>query len=135
VAGVSDVQAWLDRYVACWQSYGEDGIAELFSEDAEYRYQPWADPIRGRAAIVKDWIAPNGDPSRREAPGTFSAAYTPYAVDNDVAVATGTTTYWKDVTRTEVVRAYHNIFLLAFDADAKCRSFTEFYMALPKPKA
>jgi len=127
-----DVQGWLDRYIACWQSYDEAGIGELFSEHAEYRYQPWAKPIVGRQAIVKDWIAPNGEPSRADAPGTFEAAYAPYAVDGNVAVATGTTTYWKDATRAELVRAYHNVFLLKFDADGRCLSFTEFYMATPR---
>ncbi|HEV2005087.1 MAG TPA: nuclear transport factor 2 family protein [Candidatus Limnocylindrales bacterium] len=129
------VQDWLDRYVACWLSYDEAAIGELFSEDAEYRYQPWGKPVAGREAIVKDWVAPNGDPSKADAPGTFEAAYAPYAMDGDVAVAVGTTTYWKDATRAEVVRAYHNVYLLKFDADAKCRSFTEHYMELSKPKA
>jgi len=127
-----DVQAWLDRYVACWESYDSAEIGDLFSEDAEYRYQPWGEPVVGRAAIVEDWLNPNGDPSRRDAPGTFAAAYAPYAVDDDAAVATGTTTYWKDATRVDVVRAYHNVYLLAFDAAGRCRSFTEYYMETPK---
>lgn len=127
-----DIQGWLDRYIACWHSYDESAIGKLFSEDAEYRYQPWGKPIVGRAAIVKDWVAPNGDASRADGPGTFEAAYTPYAVDDDVAVAVGTTTYWKDATRVEVVRAYHNAYLLKFDPDGKCLSFTEYYMDSPR---
>ena len=42
----ADVQVWLDRYVAAWSSYDAAAIGELFSEDAEYRYQPWARPDR-----------------------------------------------------------------------------------------
>ena len=59
----ADVQRWLDRYVAAWKSYDSTEIADLFSADAEYRYHPWDDPVRGREAIVADWIAPVGSAS------------------------------------------------------------------------
>jgi hypothetical protein len=130
-----EVQGWLDRYVEAWKSYDRDAIAELFSEDAEYRYNPWDEPVKGREAIIDDWIKPSGDASRRDAPGTYDGAYTPYAVDDDVAVATGTSTYWKDATRAEVARTYYNTYLLAFDEAGNCRSFIEYYMQLPKTKA
>jgi hypothetical protein len=124
-----DLQAWLDRYVEAWKTYDRDGIADLFSEDAEYRYNPWEDePVTGRAAIVEDWLNPAGDPSKRDAPGTFEVAYTPFAVDDDVAVATGMSTYWKDASRAEVDREYYNCYLLAFDDAGRCRSFTEYFM-------
>jgi hypothetical protein len=48
-----DVQGWLDRYGACWLSYDEAAIGELFSEDAEYRYQPWGKP-RDRSEERRD---------------------------------------------------------------------------------
>jgi len=129
-----DVQGWLDRYVHAWESYDEAEIGELFSEDAEYRYHPWDEPIKGRDPIVQAWVAPSGNASGRDAAGTYAAAYGPYAVDDDVAVAVGTSTYWKDATRAELRATYHNVFLLAFDADAKCSSFTEFFLEAPRPK-
>jgi hypothetical protein len=132
---LDDVQAWLDRYVHAWETYDEAEIGELFSEDAEYRYHPWDEPVAGRAAIVRDWVAPEGSASTRDVPGTYAAAYTPYAVDDDVAVAVGTSTYWKDASRAEVDRVYHNVYLLRFDADGRCSSFTEYFMKLPKKSA
>jgi ketosteroid isomerase-like protein len=126
-----DVQAWLDRYVHAWETYDEAEIGELFSEDAEYRYHPWDEPVRGRDAIVRDWVAPHGSASTRDAPGTYAAAYTAYAVDDDVAVAVGTSTYWTDATRTGQLRMYHNVYLLAFDAAGRCRLFTEYFMKAP----
>ena len=130
----AQVQDWLDRYVRAWETYDEADITALFAEEAEYRYHPWDEPVRGRAAVVKDWITPSGNASQRDAAGTFAAHYEPYSVDADGrrAVAVGWTTYWKDASRAEVVRAYHNAYLLEFDDDGRCRSFTEFFMETPK---
>jgi hypothetical protein len=122
-----EVQRWLDRYVAAWKSYDEAEIADLFSTDAEYRYHPWDEPVRGRDAIVADWIAPNGNASSKDAEGTYDAAYEAWAVDGDRAVAVGTSDYFTDASRTTRDRRYHNVYLLEFDADGRCRSFTENY--------
>jgi ketosteroid isomerase-like protein len=127
-----DVQAWLDRYVEAWKSYDPDAIGALFSDDAEYRYHPWDEPERGRDTIVVDWLNPAGNASQRDKPGTFEGSYRPYAVDGDVAVAVGTTTYWTDASHATVSRIYHNAYLLAFDDAGRCRSFTEYFMQ-PKP--
>ena len=51
------------------------------------------------------------------------------AVDGSRAVAIGTSTYWTDATRSNVARVYYNNWLLEFDDDMQCRSFTEYYMA------
>ncbi len=50
-----DVQGWLDRYVEAWQSYDPGAIGDLFSADADYRYHPNDEPVRGRDAIVADY--------------------------------------------------------------------------------
>jgi SnoaL-like domain len=123
-----EAQAWLDRYVAAWQSYDRGAIEELFTEDAQYRYHPWDDPVIGRDAIVDDWLSPAGDPAKRDAPGTVDAEYTPYAIDGDLVVAVGTTTYHADASRAKTSRVYHNVFLMEFDENDNCRSFTEHYM-------
>ena len=124
-----DVQAWLDRYVAAWETYDPDAIGLLFNEDAEYRYHPWEEPIRGRAAIVSSWVAPEGDASSRDAPGSWTATYRPYAVVGDRAVATGQSDYV--ATGQAPARTYHNCFVLEFDSDGRCRSFSEYFMKEP----
>ena len=123
----AEVQDWLDRYVAAWKSYDEAAIAALFSADAEYRYHPWDKPVVGRDAIVQDWITPNGNASSKDAEGTYDATYEAWAVDGDRAVAVGTSDYFSDATRTKRERRYHNTYLLEFDPDGRCRSFTENY--------
>ena len=121
------VQDWLDRYVAAWKSYDPVAIGELFSEDAEYRYHPWDEPVRGREAIVADWIAPGGNPAQIDASGTYDARYEAWAVDGNRAVAVGTSDYFTDTTRSNRERRYHNYYLLEFDDDGRVRSFTENY--------
>jgi uncharacterized protein (TIGR02246 family) len=114
------VAAWLDAYVAAWKSYDPAAVGALFAEDATYAYHPWDEPLRGRTAIVTDWLA-NQDP-----PGSFEAAYEPLAVDGDLAVATGRSRYLAP--DGSLVREYWNCFVLRLDADGRCREFTEWYM-------
>ncbi len=128
-----DVQRWLDRYVDAWEAYDPAAIGDLFGDAAEYRYHPAEAPIVGRAAIVASWIdpEPGSTASGRDDPGTYAAHYEPYAVDGPRAVATGWSRYWTDRTRTAVAGTYDNCFLLEFDADGRCRSFTEFFRERP----
>ena len=122
-----DVQRWLDRYVAAWMAYDPAAIGELFTEDAEYRYHPWDEPVAGRAAIIDDWLNPAGDAAKRDKPGTVEATYTCYAADGDHAVAIGETTY-RETPGGPVVRRYENVWLIELAADGRCRSFIEYYM-------
>jgi SnoaL-like domain len=110
------VQTWLDAYVAAWRAY--DGIGELFSADAEYRYHPYDEPLRGRDAIVADWQ------DNRDEPGSWEARYEPLLVDGDRAVATGETRYAEG-------RTFSNLFVLAFEGEGRCREFTEWFMEHP----
>ena len=125
-------QRWLERYVAAWRSYDPAEISALFTEDVEYRYHPYDEPVRGRDAVVASWLgddAPDGS-STRDAPGTYDAAYAPVAVDGDVVVATGTSRY-RDTPEGPVVRTYDNCFVLRFDGDGRCAAFTEYYVERP----
>jgi len=112
-----DVARWLDRYIDAWRTYDPAAIRGLFAEDAEYRYYPWGDPLRGAGAIADDWIAD------QDAPGTWEASYRPFAVEGSRAVAVGTSTYPGEAGG----RRYHNVFLLEFDERGNCRSFTEVF--------
>ena len=131
----STVQAWLDRYVRAWKSYDPAEVGELFAEDATYRYHPWdddSDVEHGRDEIVEAWVAPDGAASARDAEGTYEGRYEPFAVDGHRAVAVGMSTYWTDASRSAVRDVYHNVFLLEFDADGRCRSFSEVFAKQPK---
>jgi hypothetical protein len=125
-------QGWLDRYVAAWKSYEPDAIADLFSEDVAYRYHPYDEPIVGRDAVVASWLGEgeSDDASTRDEPGTYEASYSPAAVEGDVVVAAGTSTYL-DSPGGSVDRVYENCYLMKFDGDGRCREFTEYYMKRP----
>lgn len=123
------VQAWLDAYERAWETYDAEQIGALFSEDAEYRWHPADEPEKGREAIVFAWLNPGGNASDRDAPGTYLGEYRPYAVDGHRAVAIGTSTYWSDASRSKVDRLYYNSWLLEFDDDGRCTSFTEYWMS------
>jgi uncharacterized protein (TIGR02246 family) len=123
------VQAWLDAYERAWETYDPDQIAALFSDDAEYRWHPADEPVAGRDEIVRAWVAPEGNESSRDTPGTYLGEYRPYAVDGHRAVAIGTSTYWTDASRSKVERVYYNNWLLEFEDDGRCSSFTEYWMS------
>jgi uncharacterized protein (TIGR02246 family) len=128
---LDDVAAWLDAYIRAWESNDPDAIGELFTEDAVYFPPPgntWTSPhedvLRGREAIVAAWLE---DP---DPPGSWVADYRPEAIASDLAIATGTSTYFQE--GGETVRAeYSNVFLLRFDADMRCREYREWYMRRP----
>jgi ketosteroid isomerase-like protein len=128
-----DVDRWLADYVAAWLSYDRAKIEALFAEDITYRYHPEDDPIEGRAAVVESWLGEGDHPdaSGRDEPGTFSAAYKAIAVDGDVAVATGISSY-RESPDGPVVRVYDNCFVMQFDSEGRCREFTEWFMRRKK---
>jgi len=119
------VAAWLDGYSQAWGTYDPSHIGALFSEDAEYHYDPFQQPVRGRDAIVADWL------KDRDQAGTYEGRYRPVLVAGDQAVARGYSRYFD--TNGAVRDEYDNLFLLRFDADGRCAEYREWYMRKPAP--
>lgn len=118
-----DVQRWLDRYIAAWRANEPGPIADLFTEEAVYRYLPYEHPsavVRGRDAIATSWLQEGDEP------GSWEARYAPWAVDGERAVAVGSSHY--RASGDEPERTYHNVFLLRFAPDGRCKEFQELYM-------
>jgi hypothetical protein len=115
-----DVQAWLDAYVDAWRTYDPAAIAGLFTEDATYAYHPWDEgdeEVRGRDAIVADWL------EERDEPGSWEAQYRPLMVEGRRAVITGTTRYADG-------EFYWNLWVLRFE-DNRCAEYVEWFMTRP----
>lgn len=120
----ADVAGWLQRYIAAWRSYDHAEMEALFAESARYRYHPWDEWIEGRNAILETWLE---DPDE---PTGWDAAYEPAAVDGDVAVATGSSTY--NNPDGSIRKIFDNVFLMRFDAEGRCAEFTEYFMERPE---
>lgn len=133
--GRDAVDRWLEAYVAAWKSYDPVEIGALFAEEVEYRYHPYDEPIRGRESVVGSWREEGEFPgaSARDEPGIYDGSYRVVACDGDVAVAVGTSTYTEG-RGGPVAEVYDNCFLLRFDAEGRCREFTEWYMKRPEPR-
>ena len=81
----------------------------------------------------RDQFAPElvSDNTHIDPPGTYDAAYEPFAIEGDAVVAVGTSRYFTDPTRATLDREYHNCYLMHFAPDGRCRSFTEYFMRTP----
>ncbi len=50
-----DAGKWLDGYRLAWETRDPDAAAALFTEDASYREQPYAEPFAGREGVRQYW--------------------------------------------------------------------------------
>jgi hypothetical protein len=125
-------QAWLDRYVEAWLIYDPESVGALFAEQVTYRYHPYDEPVVGRAAVVASWLGESDTDgaSSRDLPGTYEATYRPVAVDGDVVVAAGSSSY-RERPDGPVTKVYDNCFVMRFDDAGRCTDFTEWYVKRP----
>lgn len=127
------VDRWLEAYVEAWKTYDREAIGALFAEQIEYRYHPYDEPIRGRDAVVESWLGEGDHPdaSTPDQPGTYDADYRAVAADGEVAVAVGASTY-RSEPGGPVTDVYDNCFVIRFDAQGRCREFTEWFVKRPQ---
>lgn len=123
VAALAD---WLDRYEQAWRNNIAAQIANLFTEDAVYRWHPWEDPddgADGREEIVQAWLDQPDDPE------DWTLDCEPLAVNGELGVARCVTRY--RATARGPARVYHQIWLVSLTDDGRCSEFTEYYMKEP----
>jgi uncharacterized protein (TIGR02246 family) len=113
------LQAWVEAYVAAWNSNDPAAIGALFSEGAAYHTEPYGPPWRGRDEIVRRWL------DRKDEPGQTDFRWQPVAVTPDVAVVQGETVYRSPP------HTYSNLWVIRLDADGRCAEFTEWWMQHP----
>lgn len=114
------VTAWVDNYRRAWESNDPADIGGLFTADAAYFPQPFAEPWMGRETIVAEWL------KIKDEPGVTTFAWHPLIVTDDLAVIEATTTYPTDT--------YSNLWILRLDNSGQARQFTEWWMKHPKKK-
>lgn len=112
----STLERWVAAYVRAWESNAPDEIAALFTEDARYFTSPAADPWQGRDEIVAKWL------EAKDEPGTWTFRSEILAVADGIGFVRGWATYRNPPT------PYHNLWVIRFGADGRCREFTEWWM-------
>ena len=114
------IDAWMDGYLRAWHSNAPGDIRALFTENAEYRTEPWAEPWRGVDAIVTGWL------ERQDPPQAAEFSWSIIAETDVVTVVEGRTDYRDGPT-------YSNLWVVGFDADGRAHTFTEWWMDQSKP--
>jgi uncharacterized protein (TIGR02246 family) len=113
----SAVRTWVDGYLKAWGSNSAEDIGGLFTDDAVYRTEPYADPWVGRDAIVRGWIEAKDDPDDWE----FELIRIDVA--GDVAFVQARTDYTD-----ETPRIYDNLWVIRLAEGGRCSDFTEWWM-------
>jgi uncharacterized protein (TIGR02246 family) len=109
------VEDWVARYERAWRTAGTAGLADLFTDDAVYLPHPYAEPIRGLAAIAEFWEAEREDPDE-----VFTLTAEVVADQDD-----------RGVVRLEVVygdppeNEYRDLWVITFDDAGRARGFEE----------
>lgn len=110
------LERWMDGYVHAWSTNDPDDVAVLFAPDAVYDPQTADGEWEGVDEIVARWVAIADDPANWE------FEWVSLVETDDLAVVTGRTRYL------DPPASYRNLFVIRFDAEGRCRDFTEWYI-------
>jgi ketosteroid isomerase-like protein len=107
------VEAWVARYEAAWRTAGTGALAVLFTRDAVYRMSPYAETVRGLAAIAELWERERVGPDE-----VFELNHEAVALEGDTAVVRVAVEYGTGA-------EYRDLWIVRFDAEGRCREFEE----------
>ena len=116
----SHIETWMAGYLRAWRSNDPDDIRALFTDDAEYRTEPWAEPWRGTDAIVAGWL------DRQDPPDSADFTWSVLVETDAVTIVEATTGYRDGPT-------YANLWVIRLDHNGRATSFTEWWMDQSKP--
>ena len=109
------LREWVVRYEQAWRTAGTDGLAALFTEDAVYLRDPYAEPIRGLPAIAEFWEAERDGPDE-----VFTLTVEVIAEQGDRGVARIEVVYGNPPTS-----RYRDLWVITFDDAGRARAFEE----------
>ena len=109
------VTAWIDGYRRAWESNEPGDIRALFTEDAEYRTEPYSEPWSGLDDIVDGWL------EAADEPGETTFDWAPLVETDEVAIVQATTVYAGGPT-------YSNLWVIRLARDGRATEFTEWWM-------
>ena len=111
-----DYERWVDAYVAAWNSNDPSAIGELFTPDARYMTEPFAEPWEGREEIVRKWL------ERKDEPGDTTFTFEVLVAGVRVGIIKGVTEYASTGTR------YFNLWEVQLDEEGACLDYVEWWM-------
>lgn len=111
----SALQNWIDAYTKAWESNEPDDIRALFSEDAEYRTEPYSEPWVGHEEIVAGWL------EAADTAGEWSFDWHALVETPDLCIVQGETEYNDGPD-------YNNLWVIRLAPDGRADSFTEWWM-------
>ena len=114
----TDVVGWVRRYESAWRSPGTDRLADIFTDDVSYLASPWADPVRGLAAVAEFWDVEREGPDEE-----FTMSSEVVAVDGSTAVVRAEVDYVATGER------WRDLWVLGFAGDGRCSHFEEWPFA------
>jgi mannose-6-phosphate isomerase-like protein (cupin superfamily) len=106
---------WVEGYERAWRTAGTDGLADLFTDDAEYLGTPYDVPVVGLAAISEMW-----DEDRNGPDEVFTMTAEVVACHGDTGVARVQVRYGDPL-----VQEYLDLWVVSFAADGRARRFEE----------
>ena len=113
------VERWVAGYERAWRTAGTDALAELFTDDAEYRMSPYDEGVRGLDAIAELWERERQGPDEQ-----FDMRSEVVAVDGDRAVVFVEVHYGPPRDKD-----YRDLWVLRFDSSDRCSDFEEWYFS------
>jgi len=113
------LRAWVEAYVAAWNSNDPEAIRDLFAAVATYKLEPWSQPWRGREQILAGWL------ENADEPGDTEFEWWPLARDGDLRVLEAATRY------RSLGKDYCNLWLVRLDAEGRCTEFAEWWKERP----
>jgi len=117
----ADVERWVRGYEKAWASNDPEEIGSLFTDDATYRFHPWDEPLRGRDAIIAQWI------QNKDQPQDYRFAFEVLGLDGNLAFVLGETEYVID----PPAATYDNLWVIRLAPDGRAEDFTEWFMKRP----
>jgi hypothetical protein len=123
---IDGLSAWLDRYGRTWERMDADGFAGCFAEEAEYRWGPWAEPLRGRDEIRERFeqaVSHQAD---------VEFGHEPLAITPD---GRGIARWWVSMRIPDegTIEEDEGIFLVTFASDGLCSDFREWWNGRSRP--
>jgi nuclear transport factor 2 (NTF2) superfamily protein len=112
-----DVADWLERYRIAWENRDPDAAAALFTEDASYREEPYAQAFQGRAGVHDYWARVTATQS------DVVFRYGEPLTQGDRAAAE----WWTTMRNGGAEITLAGEFWLRFDADGLCSELREYW--------